>query len=640
MRKEFYTADNNANNYTTWMLWQSMDNETDYVQLVSATNALSSNSTIYSNLTASKPLTQKYNVFRQTALGSTSLKVASETLKEGISMNDEWHFLINKVLDGKVMDKPCDIVAIYTPGTTHYYLDFSKAIANQNNSVTLESSQAYRNQLFFLEPIDPHFSGLTAPTADSINLQQTTSMRELSNIRWWTTKNWYWSWTDTADTILKDDPHAYRYQTATLNNNNAWTYGSWTDWADYTSANTITSGYNRWAKDPITVPECSDSVKKVGAQIQMYTHRDVTALGKTTRFTSPTVSRWTYFAKKPTLAKDGLSWTPEGLKINFSSDYFGQGFMSLKFSSIAAVHPHNRPGGIIQLYSFEEILMNSFTTSIVLDSTVTIPTSYFSRPPSLNEILRISVYVDTDLYAPGNAKYSLEDVVSYDEGNVDVAPTITKLDGLRYQADVPYADTVKMWMSVDGQTYEIEGTVSNGHTIFEIMPPFMTDYALFTSYENSDKTIWGTAYTPMEKINIRAHCFTWNGDSVVIWLNKDTALTESFTFSPQSTTHTLAGRSHDVVTYLSDGEKNYTSVTGDIKGYIVPQCETYGTTKESIEKMVEQGHVVYRAPYGRVCNVAVTGADITTDKGITEVSVSIVQEDDDQENSGGMSELY
>ena len=606
------TSGYDVNNYTTWMIWQPLDTDASYVQLVSGTDSNFDGQSVLEEITSNNPYTQAFNIYKLLWNATNIPSVVATTLDTATSASSMGMFVMKKAGTTTYGGATRDVVTFKLPYNGKY-LDYSKAISNQNNSPTLESYTGANTQKFILEEITPYYSKLVAPT--NFFLQTSTSGTSTKTLDWWTTNALYWRWTDSTNTINAGDKHWYIERDRTQNNSGIWTYGDWTDYKSQTSDDWRTSGNKRWMKTSTTIPSCSNSIKCVGKEISMNTVRFVTALGKTQAFQSPSTTSVIYFAKKPTLTKDGLSWTPEGMKVNFTSDYFGQGSMTLKFSSIMS--------------GSTSILSKTCLASVVKDTTVTIPTEYFKRPPKDGENLTLKIYLDTDVYAPSNNLVSIADTLTYDEGNVDVTPTVTEIDGLRYKVDVPYANTVKVWLSVNGENTLLDGTVSGGHTIYEVIPPFCTDYAIFVSYENSDKTKWGTAYVEMPKINIRAHCFTWSGGSVVIWLNKDEALKESFTFSPQSTTHTLAGRSHDVVTYLSDGEKNYTSVTGDIKGYIVPDIETYGTTKESIEKMVEQGHVLYRAPYGRICNVAVTGADITTDVGITEVSISIVQEDDD-----------
>lgn len=605
------TGGDDINNYSIWMIWQPSSTNARYVQLVSATNSIMKSAgypPIYEMLASSDPEVYPYNTYSLNDISTSTPAIATNSLDQTVGTSSTWQFLMTKVRTTTFNGSTCDVVT-FKLTYNGKYLDYTKAISNSNTSPTLETSTGANTQ-FVLEKILPHYDGLVAPT--SVYLQTSPSGSSTKTVDWWTTNKLYPQWTESGNTIIANDYHYIVTSDITINNYGVATYGTGVT-QKVTADDCITVSSKRWMKNPITIPSCSSTVKGAGKRFYIATIRDLTVFGKTFNFSSAGVTRDFKFAKKPTLTKDGLSWTPDGMKVNFTSDYFNQGSMKLRFTSVKS--------------GATELLVSAYETSIIKDTTVTIPTENLKRPPTDGEDLTLTIRLDTDVYAPSTYYVTISDTLTYDEGTVDVTPTVTEIDGLRYTVDVPYANTVKVWLSADGKNTLLEGTVSNGHTIYEIIPAFLTEYGLFVSYENSDKTVWGTAYVDMPMIKIRAHAFTWSGGSVVIWLNKDEALQESFTFSPTSTTHTLAGRSHDVVTYLSDGTKNYTSVTGDIKGYIVPQVETYGTTRDSIEAMVEQGHVLYRAPYGRVCNVAVTGADITTDKGITEVSISIVEED-------------
>lgn len=600
-------------NTTTWMIFQPSDSNSNYVQLVSATRDISiENEALFSKLAESDPLNCTYNVYILNNIYSTVPTIVATGLETSYNSTSLDAFIMTQVGVAEI-NKHIYPLVVFKHCYTGKYLDYSKAMSNLNNSLTLETSGSTICQEFILENSSPYYDQLVAPS--EIGLSFMPGISAFPSQYWRLYDVLYWYWRDSTNTINAGDSHQYRERDLTCNNSGTWTYGSWTDYTSINSTNWKQLADKRWLKNPTTIPSCSTSIKEVGKQIEMNTNRSLTVFDKTFLFNGATASQTVYFSKCPTLTKDGLSWTPDGLKVNFTSDYFGQGSMKLRFTSIKS--------------DSGELLSKNYDVTIVQDTTITIPTSYLKRQPKDGESLTLTIRLDTDMYAPSNYYKTLKDTVTYDAGNVGITPVVTELDGLRYKIDVNFSSQAKAWMNVGGKNIPIEGTFSDNHTIFEVLAPFCTEYGIFVSYENADKTQWGTAYIDMPTVNIRAHAFTWDGGSVVIWLNKDTALTESFTFEPTATTHTLAGRSHDVVTYLSNagGNKNYTSVTGDVKGYIVPNLETYGTTRESIEAMVEQGHVLYRAPYGRVCNVAVTGADVTTDKGITEVSVSIVEED-------------
>lgn len=618
------TGNNDTNNYMLWFLWVADETKPDTVEICPCCDEITTGCNFYSQIRFYS--VSSYDSFSWDRMflyyrGKQESLVAQIggmfPLSEG-AITSQYRFNIIKKTTTTIDGITCDVVAIQS-GATGYYLDATKAIANPSNYVTTENKTGKSEQLFVLYPSE-YYANFSAPSNPFLQKSIGDQTGPLKT-KWHEQSSYYPYWDYETGGMNKNQNFYIRTQDASKNNDGIWIYSGWTNWRKYEKSEFFTQPYKLWGREPMTILDVSDKVKEVCKYISLRYIETINCFGATILATSPTTTHVSYFAKKPVILKDGLAWTPEGLKINFWSDYFEQGTMNLQFFSILTLAVEDgKP-------TTKNILIKKYSAPLVGDSTITIPTEYFSQPPVLGDSLRVQFYLDTDCYAPGNYSCYIDDTVEYDEGNVDVTPTITELDGLKFQADVPYADTVRAWLSVDGQTYELEGTVSNGHTIFEIVPPFRTEYALFVSYENSDKTVWGTSYTQMPTIKIRAHVFDWGGGTCVIWLNKDEALQEEFTFSAKSSTFAFSGREHDVVSYLTNGEKNYTSVTGTIKGYIVPFLETYGTTKESIEKLVEAGHATYRAPYGRVCNVAVTDASITTALGITEVSISIIEED-------------
>ena len=600
-------------NYSNWMVWQPVDSSTSQISLISTTKGNYDGKSFYSMISSSNVKNMSFNTY-QCSLNSTTPNIIATALSQtNEGKTQQW--IMTKTGTATYDGVTCDVVT-FKHCLTSKYLDCTKAMADTTASPTLEDG-TNDYQKWVLSPMQPYDPDLAAPT--NFFLQSSTTSTSGKTLDWWTKYSpWYWQWTDTTNTINAGYSHKYRERSDEVKSDGSTTTGTWSAWTAQTSSNWVTVGNKRWMTNATTVTAPGTNGKCRKKLIQMQTVRPLTVLGATIDFHSTTGSGTISFADAPTLTKDGMSWTPEGLLVNFTSSYFGKGSMTLTI-------------GKIRDSSGANVTNKSFKATVVQDTTITIPTEYFTRPLVKDETLTLQIWIDTDIYAPNNRSTILTDTAAYHDGNVDITPTVTELDGLRWKVNVPWGYNVKAWLNIDGVNTPLTGTVEDTHTIFEVIPPFGgKKYAVFVCMESSDKTKWGTAYVELPAVNIRAHAFTWDGGSVFIWLNKDEALQEGYTFTPQATTHTLAGRSHDVVTYLSnaEGDKNYTSVTGDIKGYIVPQIETYGTTRDSIEKLVEQGHVLYRSPYGRVCNVAVTGADINTDIGITEVSVSIVQEDD------------
>lgn len=174
-------------------------------------------------------------------------------------------------------------------------------------------------------------------------------------------------------------------------------------------------------------------------------------------------------------------------------------------------------------------------------------------------------------------------------------------------------------------TITIEGTSTTNNV--KTPYPQMVEYNLLLHYKDTAKKTFSMLQVKRYEKQ-RYHVFDWGDDALVLWLMKDEPINEEWSFEADTTTSTLNGRKHDVVNYLTAHDnKNYTSVTSTVKGWIVPEVEKFGTTARKVEDMVEVGHVTYSSPYGRVATVAITGASVNTQRGLTEVSVELIEED-------------
>ena len=603
-------------NYKTWMLYAPDETKPQYVEIFSCVNDDSSGASLYEGLKAGDPLPLYFGMYDNTRAVDKQL----DLIPVEVGGDGNCLFLMNasQTEKVKVNDKEVQVVTFQSQ-ITYGDISWENAIKNSSNRVEIIASMISGVYAYFiLYPVLPFDPALTSP--QNLFLQEKAGEIDNNLITQWNpeTGSKILSWTDSANTINDASVETYcRTRLGTVDNTGkdhiTVDGGDAGKYTPYTKLNVQTSGFQRWATDPLTTLNTSTSVKETYVDVNMRNRRSVTYGGDTWEFSGPNGGRRLYLARRPTLDKDGLSWVPDGMKINFTGNYFGQGSQTVRVTSV--------------MCDGTEMLSKQYEETLVKDSTITIPTNYLKRPPKDGEEMTITVRVDSDLFAPQTNYSTFTDTLTYDEGNVDITPTVIEMDGMRYKIIVPRVGA-KLWLSVDGvNTLQTPLATWDGTTTYELLAPFVTEWGIFTSWENDDKTLWGTDYTEMPYISIRAHAFTWDGGSLVIWLNKDEALQEAFSFTSQNDTFTLSGRSHDVVNYLTDGKKNYTSVTGEIKGYIVPWLENYGTTKESVERAVEQGHVVYRSPYGRVCNVAITDASVNTDVGITEVSVNIVEED-------------
>lgn len=598
------TCRNSLSNDHVIMLWNV---EGNYYNLVSATDVITehSESGALDYVTTKKfiDIFQNLDSEEVNVLGDGGSSFHISYVDEGLMVSGV-SYLMTKTGTTTVNGESLDVVT-FKSYSTGEFLDWQKAVSG--GRVTTKAEDTTTNyQKFTLQSMTPYTPSTSSPQNLCLCWRQKEWNSYYNSVDWNPeTGLVYPAWS--TDYYALNNEASYRLKTQTKDNSNKWSSATYTDWVK--GVPPVTRDTTCWG-DSVALPKTSASIKAVKATLEVNTTQTVAGV----EFVTPTSTKEFTFARKPVVKLDSVSWSPEGLSLDFASNYFNQGSCAFVFKSV-------KMGGKNLLKSSEY-----WMKSILKDETKTIPTENFTRSFTEGDEVNLEFYIQTDIYAPSNYVVNLTGSVTYEAGSVDVTPTITELDGFKIKAEVAYANTVRMWLSCDGQLEELTGSVSNGKTSFEFLPPFQKEYGLFVSYKGSNGD-WGTTYKEMPVIKVRAHGFWWDGGSVILWLNKDDPLNEKFSFKAQSETHTLAGRNHDYVSYLTNGNKNYVSVTGDITGYILPTLKTYGTTKESIEKMLEVGHVHYRSPYGRICNVAVTDASVTTERGISEVTLSIVQED-------------
>ena len=328
--------------------------------------------------------------------------VSVQEASTSVSSSSLGQFKMTKKTTTTINGTTCDVVS-FQHSNTSKYLDATKAIASQDEWVTLESSTGKNEQYFVLVPCAYLDSEVTAPTNIYLQAIKGDTSNALTT-QWQDLTTYYPMWTDSANTINNGYKTAYRTRDATMDNTGKWTYGSWSATSTYATTDITTKGYQRWGAS-VTIPECSTSIKEVAKCISLYTYRTLTAFGKTLNFQSTTTTQTLYFAKRPTFEIDDWSWTPEGMKLNFTSDYFGQGALYLTISSIIAYRslPTQSTGVVRPSFYKLELLKKSYSTSIVADTTITIPTEYFSYPPKDGEtILPCLITVGTDVYNPRN----------------------------------------------------------------------------------------------------------------------------------------------------------------------------------------------------------------------------------------------
>ena len=491
----------------------------------------------------------------------------------------------------------CKVVALYGCNGSTYALDkygMDTGDEKKNRNVQLYQWNGGNNQKWILWPCS-EVTKIGTPT----NIKLTKSIYSNATSPNLEQGDLFASWTLGDAKNLTFD-WRYRYRSYS---DGAWGgFGAWSAWKQNQSC--YSKGGKFCPKETIDCSFAFSQAAKREYQIQACARKS----GKVGSIGGGTSTVY----RKPTISLSGAAWSPDGLRITLNNDYSAYGDTSFLVHKLA-VNGTVRKSGME--YSTDDT-----------DGYILIPQSKLGFVPAEGD--KVAVYFDAS--CAGSAYWtdwasaiSGTATVSYDTGTVDVTPTVTAGKGATKVATVPYTNTVRMWMVVNGSMSELTGIVSGGKTSFQIAYPFGVAYRLYTVYNSdSDSTdAWGVSCIDMPASESeRIHAWDWDGGALALWLDTD-LVKESRDYSLSTDTHTLAGRSKPAVSILSDSNgDSYLEISGSVSGVLLPD-DKYNCTVDDVEALLKAGHARYRSPNGRIAQVAVTGASVETNHAYSSVSI-------------------
>lgn len=407
--------------------------------------------------------------------------------------------------------------------------------------------------------------------------------------------------------------YQWRYRSRKLAPSGIW--GAWTAWTAWAAPSGTSSARaslsstvrNVWLTDTVDCRFDFSSCKQMQVQMEVRTvSADGALMSRACSAYEISGSSAVKVAKNVNTTFTGAYWSPLGLRVECSNDYQNAGELTYD-----AMYMQINGGAKWKNRSSDVWENGSFLVSQTAMGGI----------PAEGDKVRFLYYTWQDMESSNNTwQQSPTLTVAYDGGTVDVTPTITDGDGATMVATVPYVQTVRMWVMVDGEMLELSGTEADGKTTFTYEYPFGKDYKLFTAYASDDGGEWGTDETDMPARSLRAHAWNWDGGYLVLWLDED-YVKESREYGLSTDVHTLAGRSKPAVSILADSNgDSYLEISGSVSGVLLPD-DRFGCTVESVESLLKQGFARYRGPFGRIADVAVTGGSVETGHWFTSVSI-------------------
>lgn len=298
---------------------------------------------------------------------------------------------------------------------------------------------------------------------------------------------------------------------------------------------------------------------------------------------------------KPTLTISGVSWSPDGLKVSYTSDYTRSGCTIIVDALEIAGHT---------LDGYE-------ASGVSANGSITIPQSAVGWIPSSGDKVVISMRMRTDMAVSVSASATKSLTFS---GTLTVSPTYT--DGAGYSKIVSFTKSKEDHVYMQSASTCVELDTDSGYSV--VLPPFGSEYEIIVTSSNG--SAWGIARKNFPAMAGTAHVWNWGRKCAVIGLNADDPPKVTWKHSHDSSEHITTGRKHPVYSFGS-AVTSALSVTG------VYMDDTPYNTAQDMRDLAEAGHAFYRDYSGRVCRVAVT--DVSTEsQGIGWGTVTVEQNEE------------
>ena len=481
----------------------------------------------------------------------------------------------------------CSVVRIgnyYTSAGDTWMLDVDGALTSSNSNMEVNRSSSSESQKFALFPVTPLNNSVPAPAnvaiASSIGGDPMQALPSQGTV--------YPSWdVPTAWASTSSNHSEWRWRSRELGAENVW--GEWSDFGIWTPAAVVVENGRAWEINGL--PGTFQG-KALQYQLQV---RSV-AVGASENLHSPASASVVQVDFAPIVSISSIEWTMEGMRVDYSSDY-----------------PYGMLDFIFTIEADGETLIEDYQTGFVDPSgSLIIPNGVVRAFPSDGSTADITLAVSTDMRRQTGSQ-SLTAPITVGSGGLDLQLTAGDVQGY---GGLPVTANMEcdLVLVCDGETYQL-GKGTSWEVLFPYGPFEVRGYA-------QEGTRWGVAslkYSepPTDK---RAHGWLVDGSVRALETRESGGTEESKTLTASSQNFSYAGRKREAVFFGS-----VTVVQMPVTGLIVEGVT--GTSWEDLETMVGR-RGLYRAPYGGLHKVAVTG--MQKDRTLKRTNVTVNQDEVDQ----------
>ena len=318
---------------------------------------------------------------------------------------------------------------------------------------------------------------------------------------------------------------------------------------------------------------------------------------------------------EPTVTLSNPGFSPEGLRVGYSSDYVG-GTTSIRIANIFL-------NGVDLLAHLDHVVYSSLDGS----GSILVDIGRLSKWPHEGDEITVRWYDGTDLMSEFPTLHSATLTVAYDTGHgATLTPTVTNGAGrtLRIELNPHYAKE-RVWFSNESDgLVEIDRSPDGA---FYAEYPFGEDVEIWAVGRSSDGDTWGVWNETYDASNVGGkppcHAWNWDGGSFLLELQKDEPLSTSYSVTSDSESVKLNSREWDAILIGTTASGKITA-----EGVFGSALDEYmlEATRSGLEQLRKQAHVRYRSPHGLRCDVCVTGYSLTCQRDVWHASVDMVRE--------------
>ena len=380
---------------------------------------------------------------------------------------------------------------------------------------------------------------------------------------------------------------------------NSWEAGSWSRWraADYGR-----SGGRFWAAEPVDVAYDLSKFKNLRCEWQV---RCVGNTESTRLLVGGSATCACYAPFMPALSIGKLGWSPDGLRVEYSSDY-GKGTNYVRVESVKSGKAE------ILLKPYESQGNDSSSTFLV-------PQSSLRRRVEDGEELTVTAKVGTDQLKWFWKQYSATLPAPYDSGSSALEIEVSDNGDGTLVATVAELGTTHAYIAYGDRMDRLEylGT-AGGKSSYLVPYPFGTPYSIYAASVSKDGDTWGTASLDMPASKERMHAWTAGKVHVALKVTDDGGgLVDSYTEEADAESYRLVGREHEHVQF---GGTYGGSLP--VTGASLDQESDY----EAFRNLLRAHYALYRSPAGHTYEVAVKSVSFGQRPGYMAVKVDQVQE--------------